>query len=209
MSAATAPERRERMPRAERERQMLEVAERVFAERGYHAASMDDIAEQVGVSKPMLYEYFGSKEGLLVAGIRRVRNELLERTARAIEGVTTPEQALRRGLRAFFEFSEDHALGWRVIRHETSVSEGPAADEIEGIRREQAMWIARLIEAYDGRPPSPPTEFEAYAEALVGAAERLAIWREGHPEVTADEATESLMTFAWAGLASLVPAEGS
>jgi AcrR family transcriptional regulator len=54
---------KQRMVRAaERKQQILSVAEQVFAERGYHAASMDDIAEMVGVSKPMLYEYFGSKK---------------------------------------------------------------------------------------------------------------------------------------------------
>ena len=55
----------EDMPRADRERQMLAVAERVFAERGFRSASMDEIAELVGVTKPMLYAYFGSKDGLV------------------------------------------------------------------------------------------------------------------------------------------------
>ena len=63
--------RRKRMPRAEREQQILEVAEEVFAGDGYQATSMDDIAQRVGLSKPMLYEYFGSKEGLLLACLEK------------------------------------------------------------------------------------------------------------------------------------------
>ncbi|TMK38605.1 MAG: helix-turn-helix transcriptional regulator [Actinobacteria bacterium] len=50
---------------------MLDVADAVFAERGYHGASMDDIARRVGVTKPMLYNYFGSKQGLYLAGVQR------------------------------------------------------------------------------------------------------------------------------------------
>ena len=52
------------MPRPVRERQMLEAAERAFADRGFHAASVDAIAEASGITKPMVYAYFGSKEGL-------------------------------------------------------------------------------------------------------------------------------------------------
>ncbi|MGH3746792.1 MAG: helix-turn-helix domain-containing protein, partial [Micromonosporaceae bacterium] len=64
------------MPRADRERQMLAVAEQVFAERGYRDASMDEIAGRVGVTKPMLYAYFGSKEGLLLATIVKFGTDL-------------------------------------------------------------------------------------------------------------------------------------
>src|SRR4051794_4592033 len=59
-----APQRSRRLPRAEREKQMLEVAARLFGQQGYDATSMDDIASACGVTKPMLYQYFGSKEGL-------------------------------------------------------------------------------------------------------------------------------------------------
>src|SRR5688500_7867062 len=89
---------RRRMARADRERQMLQVAEQVFASRGYQAASMDEIAEQVGVSKPMLYAYFGSKDGLLLACIRRARAELHEVTTAAIAEGGSALDVLRRGL---------------------------------------------------------------------------------------------------------------
>src|ERR1035437_876579 len=66
-----------RMPRPQRERQMLEVAGKAFAARGFHAVSMDEIAERAGISKPMLYHYFGSKEGLYVAYVRQQGTALL------------------------------------------------------------------------------------------------------------------------------------
>ena len=76
-SRTRKPPARTRMPRAEREAQMLQVAERVFGARGFQAATMDEIAEQVGVTKPLIYDYFGSKEGLFAATIERARHQLL------------------------------------------------------------------------------------------------------------------------------------
>ena len=83
------------MPKAQRMAQMLTVAEEIFAEQGYLATSMDEIAVRCGVSKPMLYEYFGSKEGLLIGCIHRARTELREKTAAAIAGAQSPEEFLR------------------------------------------------------------------------------------------------------------------
>src|ERR1700753_332824 len=118
------------MPRADRERQMMSVAEQGCAERGYVAASMDEIAEQVGVSKPMLYEYFGSKEGLLVACIRQARAELLQVTARAAVAAATPEQMLRDGLVAYFRFITEPRQSWALLRSEAAVVGPSAAEEI-------------------------------------------------------------------------------
>ena len=71
------------MPRSLREQLILEVAGQVFAEGGYERASMDRIADLAGVSKPMLYAYFGSKEGLYVAYIERTGGELVQRLVAA------------------------------------------------------------------------------------------------------------------------------
>src|SRR5690349_5740610 len=107
---------------------MIAVAEEMFAERGYQAAAMDEIAERVGVSKPMLYEYFGSKEGLFVACIRQARAELLAATTQAVAGLDSAEDALRAGLLAFFEFTDSHRRAWELIRHEATVAGQAAVD---------------------------------------------------------------------------------
>jgi AcrR family transcriptional regulator len=188
------------MPRAERERQMLAVAEEVFAERGYAGAAMDEIAERVGVSKPMLYEYFGSKDGLLSACVSRVRTELLDATRRAVAGAPTPEEAMRRGHLAFFRFVDDHAAAWAVLLHESRVTDGPAAAAIDAIREQQTGFIVELLTAQ--KPDVPRRELEAYAQLLVGASERLAVWRTEH-RVSAKRATEYLMNVMWTGLGRL------
>ena len=65
---------------------MVAAAERLFSERGYHGVSMDEIAAASGISKPMLYEYFGSKEKLFLACVERARGRLFEEIARAVRG---------------------------------------------------------------------------------------------------------------------------
>src|SRR5215469_8164926 len=125
------------MPRADRERQMMTVAEEVFADRGFVAASMDEIAERVGVSKPMLYEYFGSKEGLLAACIRGARAELLQVTSGAALREDSPEQMLRAGLVAYFRFIREHSKTWLLLNGESAVIGPAAAAEIEAGRAQQ------------------------------------------------------------------------
>jgi AcrR family transcriptional regulator len=188
------------MPKAERMAQMLDIAEGVFAERGYLTASMDEIAERVGVSKPMLYEYFGSKEGLLIGCIRRARAELLDRTQRAITGANGPEEVLRRGLLAFFEFIAEHKQSWSLLRQEAAITVPSAVEEVEGIRRQQTDLIAAVIGSFDS--DMDPVEAEAFAEIVVGSTERLALWWGGRPPGGGAPATGYVMDVVWRGVAS-------
>ena len=190
--------KRKRMPRAERMRQMIEVAEQVFSERGYAAASMDEIAELVGVSKPMLYEYFNSKEGLLLACIRQSRAVLREVTEQATVGAAGAEDALRRGLLAFFVFIRERRQAWSLLRHEMALIGTPAADEVEETRRQQTDLIAALMSGHFDS--GDDLRAEAAAEFVVGAYERLAIWCERHDDVSPELATEYAMDVLWSGL---------
>ncbi|MFT7837653.1 TetR/AcrR family transcriptional regulator [Saccharothrix sp. BKS2] len=202
----TAEPRRRRMPKAQRKAQMLEVAEAVFAERGYLAASMDEIAERVGVSKPMLYEYFGSKEGLLIGCIHRARTELLDRTQRAITGAEGPEEVLRRGLLAFFEFIADHKQSWALLRQEAAITVPSAVEEVEGIRRQQTDLIGAVITGLV--PGIDQVEAEAFAEIVVGSTERLALWCERRPEIGPARATDYVVDVVWRGMADRVTPAG-
>lgn len=189
------------MPRAERERQMIDVAIEVFAEHGYVASSMDEIAARVGVSKPMLYEYFHSKEGLLLAAIRDARTQLATVTAEAVVGSTSAEEALRRGLVAYFGFMRQRSDAWSLLRHELGFLGSTAAEEIEAIRREQSEFNAMLIRMY--KPAAPDREIEAAAEILVGACERMAVWCERNGDITPEVATNYTMNVIWGGLAAM------
>jgi AcrR family transcriptional regulator len=180
---------------------MMAVAEEIFAERGYVAASMDEIAERVGVSKPMIYEYFGSKEGLLVACLRQVRAELRDAVAGAVIGGSSAEDAMRRGLIAFFVFAEEHRRSWNVLlRTEAAVVGAAAAAEIEAARQEQIDLHIAQISAYV--PDANRIETEAAAEIIVGACERMSTWYVRHDEVTPEQAAEHVMQMIWFGMRS-------
>ncbi|MET1075893.1 MAG: TetR/AcrR family transcriptional regulator [Umezawaea sp.] len=187
------------MPKAERKAQMLDVAEVVFAEQGYLATSMDEIALRVGVSKPMLYEYFGSKEGLLIGCIHRARAELRTKTEQAIVGADGPEDLLRKGLLAFFEFIVEHRRSWALLRQEAAITVPSAVEEIEGIRTQQTALIGAVIAGFS--PDLEPLEAEAFAEIVVGSCERLALWCERRPEVGPELATDYVMDVVWRGVA--------
>ncbi|PPK68959.1 TetR/AcrR family transcriptional regulator [Actinokineospora auranticolor] len=194
---------RRRVPRAEREAQMRAVAEEIFAERGFVAASMDEIAERCGISKPMLYEYFGSKEGLLVACIRAARADLAATTTAAVVGAAGPEDALRRGLVAFFRFTDARRRSWSlVLRNEAAVA-GPAATaEVEAGRQQQVEIDIALFSAF--LPHAPRLDLEAAAQVVVGACERLSLWYVGRDDVTAEQAADHLMRVLWTGLRSML-----
>lgn len=172
------------MPRERREQLILDVAGQVFARAGYESAPMDEIADRAGVSKPMLYTYFGSKEGLYLAYIERSGGELLER----LVGAAPPEDHSTAGLKAriseFLAFVEEHGDGWKVLFRELA-STRPFAERVAGLRERIAEAIRRMIEA-SGLEHSPPAS-DAFAHAIVGAGESLANWWLDHPEIPRDQ----------------------
>jgi AcrR family transcriptional regulator len=177
---------------------MLAVAEKVFADRGYVAASMDDIADRVGVSKPMLYEYFGSKEGLLIGTVRAARAELRTVTELAVANTERIEDALRNGLIAFFEFITEHRQSWSLLRNESALMSGSAGSEIEQTRRQQTDLMIVVMRGL--RPGVEEIRIEAAAEIIVGACERLASWCERKGDVTPTQAADYVMQLTWYGM---------
>ncbi|WP_242614182.1 TetR/AcrR family transcriptional regulator [Actinomadura roseirufa] len=206
MNGATPRSRapRRRMSRADRERQMLDVAEEVFGERGYQAASMDEIAERCGVSKPMLYEYFGSKDGLLTACVCRSKAELLDVTQKAMAGATAPEDVLWRGMVAYFSFIDAHSRSFAMLLGEPPAGSPETAEAVEATRRQQSALISGVLAAF--APAAPPTVIDAYTEIIIGASERLALWRTRRPDVPVEETARYMTDFCRNGLGPhLVP----
>lgn len=207
MNAATPqpPARRRRMSRAAREQQMLDVAEEVFGERGYQATSMDEIAERCGVSKPMLYEYFGSKDGLLVACVTRSKAELLDVTQKAMAGATTPEDILWRGMVAYFSFIDSHSNSFAMLLREPAAASAETAEAVEATRRQQSTLIAGVLATF--APSAPADAIEAYTQIIMGASERMALWLTSRPDVSAEDAARHMTDFCRQGLSPyLAPA---
>ena len=191
------------MPRAEREPQILEVAGHEFASRGYHAVSMDDVAEQANVSKPMVYAYFGSKDGLYLAYVERAGSELLARMRGAGEPSLEPQARLHAGVLEFLNFVAERRDGWAVLYSEAAAQGGPLAGRIADLRSRIARIVERLLaESLECRGVSPQTatSLNGLAHAFVGAGESLANWWLAHPDVEADELAGWLLAFGRAGL---------
>ncbi|MGH3718778.1 MAG: TetR/AcrR family transcriptional regulator [Pseudonocardiaceae bacterium] len=185
------PPCRRRLPRQVRERQMLDAAVAVFSRRGFHLASMDDIAEVAGVSKPMIYAYLGSKDDLFIACIRREGQRLMELISAAVSAGLTRDERLYRGLLAFFEFVTDHRDGWIVLYRQARVH-GSFAGEIVAARQRIIVMVAVLL----ARSSDDDAHARAMplAHAVVGAAEALSDWALAHPEETPDALATRLTT---------------
>jgi len=195
-----------RLPRAIREQQMLDAAVRVFSQRGFHAASMDDIADAAGISKPMVYAYLGPKEETFVACLHREGTRLMEAIAGVVELDLPVDEQMWRGLRAFFTFVGAHRDGWTVLYRQARVQE-PFAAEVAAMRLRMVEVVAgvlgRVIEAAGARPPAAD-DLTAMAYALVGAGESLAEWVIDHPDENPERTATRLMNFVWLSAADLL-----
>ncbi|MET9439047.1 TetR/AcrR family transcriptional regulator [Streptomyces sp. NPDC006551] len=201
-----------RLPRAVRERQMMDAAVRTFGQRGYQAASMDEIAELAGVSKPLVYLYLNSKEDLFTACIRREAQALLAAVAAAVDPRLPADEQLWAGLLAFFTHTAEHPDGWAVLSRQARTQGEPFAGEAAQMRDEIVSYVGTLIgatakethRATHRDPDLAERDVAGLSQALVGAAESLANWANETPGMTAREAAATLMNFCWAGLGNLM-----
>lgn len=202
-----------RMPREVRERQMLDAAVEVFARRGYSAASMDEIAELAGASKPLVYLYLNSKEDLFSACIRREAEALMTAVRTAADPGDRADRRLWHALRAFFAHTAEHPAGWAVLSCQARTHGEPFALVVAGLRQQIADLVTQLIaeSVRDAACAAPLDEKEVsgLAHALVGAAESLAGWanataQAGPAAPAARETAATLMNVAWVGLENLV-----
>jgi AcrR family transcriptional regulator len=172
------------MPRAEREDEMLHAAGRAFATHGFHDASMDAIAQAAGISKPMLYNYFGSKQGLYVAYVQRSGRALMTSMRDADSRSAPAARRLHAGILAFLTYAEEHRSGWTVLHRETLAQGGPLAVEVSELRQRVAHMLTGIFDD------------EAFAHAFAGAGESLATWWLAHPQRPKEEIAQVLMDIA-------------
>jgi AcrR family transcriptional regulator len=165
-----------RVPRRVRERQLVALGEELFAERGFAKASMDELARRAGVTKPVIYELFGSKEGLFRACLEGLALRLAEQIADAARAEEGPEARLRAGGFAFLRFARDNRVAYELLY------EGRFSDAAVTVRRHQAALILELMReiASDGVDPD---ELEVAANAVNSAYEGVAHWMWDHPDI--------------------------
>jgi AcrR family transcriptional regulator len=200
--ATTAPQPRTRLSREARMEQTVGVAHALFAERGYAAVTMDDVAAEVGVTKPLLYHYFGNKERLYLAVLERSADALVETVLDAVGATETSAEALGAGLHAFFSFIDEDRAAWGVLFDETLPAGGPIADRVGEYRSSLSGLVAGAL--LDQIPASKRErariEVEALSAAVLGAAEALARWWLSTGALSAHEVAELLVASLEPGL---------
>jgi AcrR family transcriptional regulator len=192
---------------------MLDAAVSVFSERGFHGASMDEIAELAGVSKPLLYLYLGSKEEMFSACVGRESRRLVETIAAAVVGdVTDPAERLWRGLTAFFTFVAEQRSSWIVLYQQARTHSDEAAEQLAAVRKEIIDTVADLV--LDAMPAGASEaqtaldkEAAAVAYTIVGAADAMAEWALTVPGEQPRTTARRLMGIIWVGLERLAAGE--
>ncbi|MBV8929270.1 MAG: TetR/AcrR family transcriptional regulator [Mycobacteriaceae bacterium] len=193
-----------RLPRAVREQQMLDAAVQVFSINGYHESSMDTIAAEAQISKPMLYLYYGSKEELFGACLDRELSRFIEAVRANIDLKQSPKDLLRNAVVSFLSYIDTNRASWMVLYSQATSSQAFAHTVREG-RERIVDLVARLLRS-GTRNPEPDTDFDMMAVALVGAGEAVAS-RVSTGDAEVDEAAELMINLFWRGLKGK-PGEG-
>jgi AcrR family transcriptional regulator len=186
-----------RLPRAVREQQMLDAAVQMFSANGYHETSMDAIAAQADISKPMLYLYYGSKEELFAACLGRELSRFVETIRADIDLKQSPHELLRRTIVSVLHYIDANRASWIVLYTQATSSQAFAHTIRDG-REKIIDLVARLLET-GTRNPAPDNDFHMMAVALVGAGEAVAT-RVSVGDADVDEAAELLINLFWRGL---------
>ncbi|MFV2196381.1 TetR/AcrR family transcriptional regulator [Nocardiopsis sp. LOL_012] len=178
-----------RLPRHVREQQMIDAAVAAFSRGDYHSVRVEEIAEAAGSSKPTVYHYLGSKEGVFVACVRRETDRLVDAIRGAVRDPAAPagEDPLLRGMRAFFVFVTANRDSWTVLYRRASSQTGPLAREADRSRERVLAEVADLVAEYtraDGGAGCRLEDKDArlLARIAVSTADAYADWLLEHPE---------------------------
>ena len=184
--------------------QTLTEAHALFAEDGYAAVTMDEVAAEVGVTKPLLYNYFGNKERLYIACMERAAESLTATIASSVAETGSPAEALGDGVRAFFAFLDSDRAAWAVLFDETLPRGGEVAERVGEYRGRILALVSdsMLAQLPERRREAARTEIEALSTALLGAAEALARWWLRTEALAAEEAAELLIATVAPGLSA-------
>ena len=191
---------RTRMSGPERREQLIRIGRDVFAERGFEAASIEEIAERAKITKPLVYEHFGGKEGLHAVIIDREVQDLVARLRTSLEA-DGPRAALEQVVDAFLTYVEEEQAGFRVLVRDAPV--GSAGGSLPSVLADVAASVEALLarelkaRGYD-RKMAP-----LLARALVGMVGLTGQWwlDEGKPKRS--EVTANLVNLVWNGLKDL------
>jgi AcrR family transcriptional regulator len=202
MAIAQTRRPRKRLSGAARRALIESAAMDVFAERGYHGASIEEIARRSGVTPPVIYDHFESKAALHGRLLERTRDELLAMWRANLGGGGTLEQQVAHAFDAWARYVEAHPYAPRMFFRETT-----GVAEIREMHRAIAAAandaLAEILASSVGaerlRPDGAPLSLAMAAEVIRGGLTELAIWWSDHPEVSREQIVATAMNTVWIG----------
>ena len=197
---------RVRMTGKERREQLLDVGRALFAERGYDGTAVEEIASRAGVSKPVVYEHFGGKEGLYAVVVDREVQRLLDMFSTALSG-ESPRELLEQACLVLLTYVEESGDGFRILVRESPVGmerSGGFATIMSDVASQVEHILAREFKARGFETKLAPL----YSQALVGMVAMSGQWWQDHRKPKRDEVAAHLVNLAWNGLSRLEPKPG-
>jgi AcrR family transcriptional regulator len=170
-----------RVPRDVRRTQLLELAEQLFMEKGYGGFSIDDLCRAAGVSRPIVYEHFGSKDGIYIACLRRIRSELENALLVAAGEGSDLKSTTEKAAEAWFSIVQRDPQRWSLVYGGTTGLVGPLADQLAEQRDITVDQIGLVLRQY--APNASDGELTLWAHAASGAGEQLGRWWLRHPRI--------------------------
>ena len=187
----------------ERREQLLDVGRQLFAERGYDGTAVEEIAARAGVSKPVVYEHFGGKEGLYAVVVDREVQRLLDMFGTALSG-ESPKELLEQACLVLLTYVEEQGDGFRILVRESPVGMehgGGFATIISDVASQVEHILAKQFKARGFE-----TKLAAlYSQALVGMVALTGQWWQDQHKPKRDEVAAHLVNLAWNGLSRLDP----
>jgi AcrR family transcriptional regulator len=193
---------RGRMSGKERRAQLVDVGRRLFAEKGLEGTSVEEIAAKAGVSKPVVYEHFGGKEGLYAVVVDREMGRLLDGVTGALTG-GHPRELLEQAAFALLDYIENHADGFRILVRDSGVgtSTGTFASLISDIATQVEHILGSEFKARGFDPKFAPM----YSQMLVGMVALTGQWWLDARRPKKAEVAAHLVNLSWNGLSGLEP----
>ena len=186
----------------ERREQLLDIGRRLFAERGFEGTSIEEIAAQAGVSKPVVYEHFGGKEGLYAVVVDREVERLLATATAILSGANTREDFEAAAV-ALLRYIEDNSDGFRILVRDSHPASGSGtfASLISDIAGQVEYILADVLKVRGYDPKLAPV----YSQMLVGMVAFAGQWWLDVRKPKLEEMAAHLVNLAWNGLSQLDP----
>ncbi len=192
---------RSRMTGPQRREQLIEVGKRVFAEKGFEAATVEEIAATAKVSKPVVYEHFGGKEGLYAVVVDREIQSLLSRITHALDEPGRARDLLERATLALLDYIEFSTDGFRILVRDSPP--GQSTGSLASLLSDVATRVEHLLAAEFKRRRIDPKTAPIYAQMLVGIVALTGQWWLDRRKFKKADAAAHLVNLAWNGLAGL------